>query len=231
MEYFAEIWTEFLEFLRTQPPAGIYFFLFLGAFLENVVPPIPGDTLIVFGAYLAGIGIIRAMPAYLSMFAGSALGCMLVYALAYLKGRELFMKWEPRIFTEDRMRRGEAWFDRYGPRVVIFNRFLPTVRAFIGVVAGLSRMHPVRMFAYVILATLLWNSLLVYFGLMVGENWGLVVDVLKAYNRVLIVLIVIAVAGYFLWWRKRKRPKAGEETESESASEPVDRQGESGGAR
>lgn len=229
LEYFAELWTEFLEFLRTQPPAGIYFFLFLGAFLENVVPPIPGDTLIVFGAYLAGIGIIRAMPVYLSMFAGSALGCMLVYLLAYLKGRELFMKWEPRIFTEDRMRRGEAWFDRYGPRVVIFNRFLPTVRVFIGVVAGLSRMHPVRMFAYVLLATLLWNSLLVYFGLMVGENWGLVVDVLKAYNRVLIALMVIAGAVIFLWRRKPKCAKVSGEAGLEEAPEPVDPQAQSGG--
>lgn len=229
MESFVELWEKFLAFLRIQPPAGIYFFLFLGAFMENLIPPIPGDTLIVFGAYLAGTGIIETMPAYVSMFAGSALGCMLVYVLAYLKGRELFTTWAPRTFTEDRMRRGRAWFNRYGPRVVIFNRFLPTVRIFVGVLAGLSRMHPFRVFVYVLLATFLWNSLLVYFGLMVGENWSLVVEVLRAYQRLLVVLMIIAGTAYFLWRRGRKRARRFEEAESEAVRGPVDRRTRSGG--
>ncbi len=205
MDTFGQLWEEFIIFLNAQPPGLIYFFLFLGAFMENVVPPIPGDTLIVFGAYLAGIGIIGVAPAYFSMWAGSALGCMLVYGVAYLKGRALFLKWESRIFSEANLQKAETWFSRYGDRIVIFNRFLPTVRAFVGVVAGLSRMHPLRMLAYVLLGTFLWNSLLVYFGLMVGENWRLVIDALRAYNRAILILMVVGGIGYWFWRRKRKK--------------------------
>ena len=220
MEYVGQLWEQFLVFLNAQPPGLIYFFLFLGAFLENVFPPIPGDTLIVFGACLAGMGVIHTVPVYFAMWAGSALGCLLIYSVAYLKGRELFLRLEPRIFSEANLDRAGRLFARYGDRLVVFNRFLPTVRAFVGVAAGLSRMHPFRMVCYVLLGTFLWNSLLVYFGLMVGENWQLVIDVLNAYNKIALVLLVAGGVGFWLWRRKKKR--AGDAV-PEEVSEPIDR--------
>jgi len=223
LDYLGQLWEQFLVFLNGQPQGRIYIFLFLGAFMENVVPPIPGDTLIVFGAYLSGIGIIRVVPAYLWMWAGSALGCMLVYGVAYLKGRELFLRWESRKFSDENLNRAERWFSRYGNHVVVFNRFLPTVRVFVGVVAGLSRMHPLRMLAYVLLGTFLWNSLLVYFGLMVGENWRLVVDVLRAYNRIILVLIVMGGIGFLLWRRKKKQERAQAAESQDEATDSGDK--------
>ena len=205
LAFLSRAWEQFLLILDDQPPELICFFLFLGAFLENLVPPIPGDTLIVFGAYLAGMGIVRLVPAYLAMWLGSTMGCMLVYGVAYWKGRAFFLGFNSRIFSEKNLDRVEAGFLRYGDRIVIFNRFLPTVRAFVGIVAGICRIHPVRMLVYVVLSTLLWNSLLVYFGLKVGENWWLVVDVLRAYNRMILVLMVAGGIGYWLWRRKKRR--------------------------
>lgn len=202
MEYLSEMGASFLAFLNDQPPAWIYVFLFLGAFLENVVPPIPGDTLIVFGAYLAGVGIIEVWPAYVVMWVGSAVGCLLVYGLAFWKGRIFFL----RFATEEHLFKAETWFRRYGDKIVIFNRFLPTVRAFVGIVAGISRMSPVRMTFYVVLGTFLWNSLLVYFGLMVGENWEVVIGVMKTYNRVVLTLMVIGGIVFWFWRRKKTAP-------------------------
>ena len=206
MEYLAEFWDNFLVYLNNQPPGWVYFFLFMGAFLENVLPPIPGDTLIVFGAYLAGIGVIQVWPAYISMYVGSAMGCLLVYGMAYVKGRDFFLRLERRFFDESKIEVAEIWFDKYGIRIVIFNRFLPTVRAFVGIVAGIIRMNPVRMTLYVAIGVFLWNSLLVYFGLMVGENWQLVVTVLRTYNQVVITLVLVVGGAYYGWkyWKRRK---------------------------
>ena len=204
MEYFTELWDSFLVYLNGQPPGWICFFLFLGAFLENFVPPIPGDTLIVFGAYLAGIGVIAVWPAYFAMWVGSAVGCLLVYGLAFVKGRSFFLGLNLKLLTEENLDSAENWFKRYGDKIVVLNRFLPTVRAFVGIVAGISGMHPLRMTVYVLLGTFLWNSLLVYFGLMVGENWQIVIDVMKAYNRVLVILMVVGGIGFWWWHRKKK---------------------------
>lgn len=204
MEYFTELWDSFLVYLNNQPPGWIYFFLCFGAFMENVFPPIPGDTLIVFGAYLAGIGVIGVWPAYFAMWVGSAVGCLLVYGVAFWKGRSFFLRLNLKFLNEENLDSAETWFTRYGDKIVVFNRFLPTVRAFVGIVAGISQMHPVRMTLYVLVGTFLWNSLLVYFGLMVGENWQLVIDVMKTYNRVLAVLMVAGGIGFW-WWRRKKK--------------------------
>ena len=221
LSWVSRAWEQLLLTLSHQPPELICFFLFLGAFLENLIPPIPGDTLIVFGAYLAGMGIVPLAPAYVVMWLGSTLGCLLVYAVAYWKGRAFFLGIRSRVFSEKNLNRVEAGFLRYGDRIVIFNRFLPTVRAFVGIVAGISRVHPVRMLIYVVLSTLLWNSLLVYFGLKVGENWGLVVDVMRAYNRVILVLMVAGGIGFWLWRRKKGRSASkdcGDQTPSDSGA-------------
>ncbi len=216
LSWVSRAWEQFLLILSDQPPELICFFLFLGAFLENLIPPIPGDTIIVFGAYLAGMGIVPLAPAYAVMWLGSTSGCLLVYAVAYWKGRAFFLGFRSRIFSEKNLDRVEAGFSRYGDRIVIFNRFLPTVRAFVGIVAGISRLHPLRMLVYVVLSTLIWNSLLVYFGLKVGENWGLVVDALRTYNRVILVLMAAGGIGFWLW-RRRKKGRGGSKDSGDSA--------------
>ena len=206
MEYFSQLWDSFLAYLNTQPPGWIYFFLFLGAFFENIVPPIPGDTLIVFGAYLAGIGVIAVWPAYAAMWVGSAAGCLLVYWIAYVKGRDFFLRLEARYFEASKIEVVETFFHKYGVRIVILNRFLPTVRAFVGIVAGIIQMNPLRMALYVAIGTTLWNSLLVYFGLMVGENWQLVITVVQTYNQVVIGMALVGAGGYYGWkfWKKKR---------------------------
>ena len=216
LSWVSRAWEQFLLILSDQPPELICFFLFLAAFLENLIPPIPGDTIIVFGAYLAGMGIVPLAPAYVVMWLGSTSGCLLVYAVAYWKGRAFFLGFRSRIFSEKNLDRVEAGFSRYGDRIVIFNRFLPTVRAFVGIVAGISRLHPLRMLVYVVLSTLIWNSLLVYFGLKVGENWGLVVDALRTYNRVILVLMAVGGIGFWLW-RRRKKGRGGSKDSGDSA--------------
>ena len=216
LSWVSRAWEQFLLILSNQPPELICFFLFLAAFLENLIPPIPGDTIIVFGAYLAGMGIVPLAPAYAVMWLGSTSGCLLVYAVAYWKGRAFFLGFRSRIFSEKNLDRVEAGFSRYGDRIVIFNRFLPTVRAFVGIVAGISRLHPLRMLVYVVLSTLIWNSLLVYFGLKVGENWGLVVDALRTYNRVILVLMAVGGIGFWLW-RRRKKGGGGSKDSGDSA--------------
>ena len=222
IELFSRAGEQFLHYLNTQPAWTIYMFLFIGALMENVVPPIPGDTLIVFGAYLAGVGIISTVPAFFAMWVGSALGCLLVYGLAYWKGRAFFLRMNSKFFSEQNLGVAEKWFSKYGDRIVIFNRFLPTVRAFVGIAAGMSRMNPIRMTLYVLIGTFLWNTLLVYFGLKVGENWRVVIDVLRTYNHVILGLMVAGILGYLIWrWRKRA---SGDEDESSDESERVDQQ-------
>lgn len=206
MENLSHQWDAFLAYLNTAPPGWIYFSLFFVAFLENVTPPIPGDTIIVFGAYLAGINVINIWSAYLWMWAGSAGGCLAVYAVAYWKGREYFLRLESRFFDESKLEVAEAFFQRHGMKIVVFNRFVPTFRSLVGLVAGISRLPPLQMTIYVLVSTFLWNSILVYFGLKVGENWQLVTTMLQVYNKA-VMSFVIGVVVLYTVWRIYRRSK------------------------
>ena len=197
MEYF----DRFVAFISAQPPLLIYLALFLGAFLENIVPPIPGDSIIVFGAYLAGRGVLNEAEVFGWMWVGSFSGCMLVYAVGYRRGRAFFVARSPRIFSEARFAQAERWFARYGGKLIVFNRFLPAVRCVIGISAGIGGVKPVRMALYVALGTLIWNGLLVYAGLLMGANWKLILRILRAYNRAMLVLLALA-AGVAIWYHR-----------------------------
>lgn len=211
---------QFVAFVSAYPPALIYLVLFLGAFFENLIPPIPGDSIIILGAYLAGRGVLNEAEAFTCMWLGSFSGCMLVYAVGYWKGRAFFVARSPRIFSPERFDRAERWFDRYGGKLIVFNRFLPGVRCVIGISAGIGGVKPVRMALYVALGTLVWNGILVYAGILVGSNWKLILQILKTYNRVMMVLLILtACLGAAFWHRHRRRHRKGAEVQREDGHE------------
>ena len=82
----------FLNLLSTHGPLIAYCLLFLSAFVENIFPPIPGDTVVLFGAYLVGRGELSFVPVFLTTVAGSFIGFMAIYYLGLKKGRDFFNK-------------------------------------------------------------------------------------------------------------------------------------------
>ena len=199
----------FFNFVSGQHPYLIYLALFFGAFLENLIPVIPGDSIIVFGAYMAGLGILGAGEAFVWIWLGSFSGCMLVYLIGYYKGRSFFVARSRRVFSDARFAQAERWFARYGGKLIVFSRFIPGVRAVIGISAGLSRVRPLRMGIYVALGTLIWNGILVYLGILLGTNWKLIIKILAAYNRAMILLLLVGACAAGAVWYRRTRLKLG----------------------
>ena len=72
-----------LHSLETANPLWAYFILFISAFIENIFPPIPGDTVTVFGAYLVGRGLLSFWGVWISTTLGSIAGFMAIFAIAY----------------------------------------------------------------------------------------------------------------------------------------------------
>lgn len=177
--------------------------LFASSFLENWIPVIPGDVMIVFGAYLAGGGAVYTPGLVSSVILGSFLGCATVYYLGRTKGRSLFSRRRLFILSERNVKRTERWIERYGDKVILINRFLPGVRFVIAPLAGMGGMAPRRFLTFAFLGILLWNGLLIAAGMIAGANWGYAIALLKGYNW--IALIGMVCAGVFLvcWIRGR----------------------------
>mgnify|MGYP001172159677 FL=1 len=108
-------------------------------------------------------------------------------------GRSLFSGRGGRIFTSEGLQRAEAWLARYGLWLVLANRFLTGVRSVVAISAGIGTMPTVRVLLAGALSMMIWNGLLLYVGLLLGQNWTEVSDLLKQYNRVLVGAFVLGI--------------------------------------
>ncbi len=199
-----------LEYLQSLPDSLIYVILAFSAFVENVFPPIPGDTITAFGAFLVGIKRLNFWGVYAATTVGSVLGFLFLFYLGAVMGRGFFLRKDYRFFSAGDIFKAEQWFERYGYYLVILNRFLPGIRSVIAVVAGISRLKPLRVGAFALISCLVWNALWVSGGYFLGANWSVMKErlsyVMVRYNTALLGLaIAVALALTLRWYLKRRR--------------------------
>ncbi|MBW1816420.1 MAG: DedA family protein [Deltaproteobacteria bacterium] len=200
----------FLTYIARLPDALIYIFLGLSAFVENVFPPIPGDTITAFGAFLVGTGRLSFTGVYVSTCLGSLMGFMLLFRVGGLLGRRFLVERDYRFFKAADIVRAELWFQKYGYYLILLNRFLPGVRSAVSIVGGISRLKPLKVGIFALISICVWNVLWIGLGYALGNNWETVkarmAGLLAGYN--LAVVMVFAVVILIFLIRKRlKRPK------------------------
>jgi membrane protein DedA with SNARE-associated domain len=191
----------FIQSLQSFDPALVCLALFAVAFLENIFPPSPSDMAIVFGGTLVGIGRIGFPEALLSATAGSTLGFVAMYAIGKWFGRNILEQRKIRFLPLDSVHKVESWFVKYGYWIIIANRFLAGTRAVVSFFAGMSGLKLPVTTLLCLLSALIWNSLLITGGYLLGNNWERIGFYISTYSQVvtgLVVLIVIIfVARYF----------------------------------
>lgn len=193
-----ELFGQLVGALEEMNPYWAYGLLFVCAFLENVVPPVPGDTVVVFSAYLVGRGIWDIAPVFATTVGGGVIGFMFMFFMGMRYGRSLFEARGGRVFTSQGLQRAESWLARYGFWLILVNRFMTGVRSVVAISAGLGKMSPVRVLFAGVLSMMVWNGLLLYVGLLLGQNWGEVSELLRQYNRVLLGAFVLGIGILFV---------------------------------
>lgn len=188
----------------------LYVFLFGSAVFENLFPPVPGDTITVFGAFLVGIGKLDFFMVYAVTTLGSSVGFILLFYLGAFLEMEFFLNTRFKVFSSQKILSAEKWFNKYGYFVVLLNRFLPGVRSVISIVAGISGLNGMKVFLLSMVSALAWNFLWIYTGYTLGNNWEAVhtkiAMIIKNYNMAAGILIIVAASGFFIFNRfKGKR--------------------------
>ena len=187
-------------------PLWGYLAVGVSAFLENVIPPVPGDTVVVFSAYLVGRGLLHWAPVYAATCVGGTAGFMLVYQIGRTGGRVLAGRSGSRLFGQEQLVRAEAWLERYGSWLILANRFLSGVRSVIALAAGLGNLSWSHVAVLGGISMILWNGALLYAGMLVGRNWESVIELLRQYNQVAVGIVIVVLLGLVLrGWRQRRR--------------------------
>jgi len=205
MEDFAN---RLIEYFGKAPDAALYLFLFASSVVENIFPPIPGDTITAFGAFLVGTGRLNYGLVFAVTTVGSVVGFMTLFALGRYLERHFFIERDYTYFSAKSIIAAEEWFRRRGNLVVLGNRFLPGVRSVISIVAGISMLNPLTVLLLSTVSAAVWNLIWIHAGYMLGDRWEIVREkvgvLMRSYNIVAAIVIVIAIIAVILYrWRKR----------------------------
>ena len=196
----------FLDLINALPDTLIYFCLFLSAFVENIFPPIPGDTITAFGAFLVGMGRLNFLGVYISTTIGSLLGFLALFRIGGYLGRSFFREKNFRFFKQEDMLRAEEWFWKYGYFLILLNRFLPGVRSVISLVGGMLRLKTSKVAILALISGAVWNLIWMLMGYALGNHWETVIarisEIMLKYN--IAVLIIFVLLALFLLIRKRR---------------------------
>ncbi len=194
-----------------------YLAVFLLSFVSTMGLPVGSEVSLIYGGVLAS-GQVPNEPHHLSLvvvilvgLAAETLGSVAGYAVGRYGGRPLVDHVGKYVLlTHKDLDRAEAWFARRGEPVVFFGRFVPLLRSFISLAAGLGEMAMAKFLVFTVIASGIWCTALVLLGDSLGSSYEHVLKAFSYAGYVAAVLFVIAVVVLFVHRIRVVRSERGE---------------------
>ncbi|MFV1883512.1 MAG: DedA family protein [Balneola sp.] len=196
-----------VDWISVVPPISVYLIFTVIAYLENVLPPVPGDVLLAFAGYLAAEGLLSLPLIWVLTVLASVVGFMNMYWIGYKLGGQIEDKKDDHIllrFINYRyFRKGKIWMYKYGQWVIFGNRFLAGTRSVISLTAGMSHLKISQTIINALISSALWNSILLFMGWFIRDNWQVIGGYLSTYGKVILVCIGVIVLARIMWSKKK----------------------------
>jgi membrane-associated protein len=178
---------------------------------------LPGDSLLFTAGILAGQGKLDIAMLVIGCFIAAFLGAEVGYEIGKRLGPRLFTREDSRLFKQEYVERTRHFFERHGPKTIVIARFVPVVRTFTPVMAGVGEMGRRTYTIYNLVGALIWAVGVTMLGYVLGDAIGEDVD---TYLLPLVaVIIFVSLLPAFLEWRKAKQHPARPATPDVAAAE------------
>lgn len=197
-------WAVSMMELLGSPGAGV------AVALENLFPPLPSEIILPLAGFTASRGTFSLVEVLVWTTLGSVIGALVLYGLGAWLGRDRLRRIVVRVpmMKVSDVDRAENWFDRHGAKAVFFGRMIPIFRSLISIPAGIERMPLLRFILLTMAGSLIWNSMFVFAGYFLGENWSAVEQYADTLQKLVIVAVAICVIGFIvLRVRQRRRER------------------------
>jgi len=182
---------KYLSAIIQQYGAWTYGILFAVIFIETglvVMPFLPGDSLLFAAGTFAALKALNIVWLIALLAAAAIIGDTVNYWVGHYLGPKVFYKEKSRIFKKEYLDRTHAFFERYGGKTIIIARFVPIVRSFAPLVAGIGRMSYGKFLAYNVVGGIGWVLLLTGAGYFFGN----IPVVRKNFSLVIMAIIIIS---------------------------------------
>lgn len=180
--------------------------------VESAAIPLPSELILPFAGWVVSRGLTEPLTgsawsywgAVVAGVVGNTLGSLVAYYVGMYGGRPLLERYGKYVLISHHdLDVADRWFSRWGEATVFFSRMLPIIRTFISVPAGIARMPVWRFTLFSILGALPWVMLLVWGGVVLGDNWLQVKSALRGLDY-LVAAALVAAVGLFIWRHVRK---------------------------
>lgn len=187
----------FFQTIATNDILLVYSILFVLIFLENTLPIVPGDGVLILSAYLSGRGILTPLLTLSITILGGAAGFLSAFALSRGWGRDYFERKNYRFIPIDRITKIDRFFQRFGVWSLAICRFIPGSRLLMALTAGFSNISYPKAIIATTCGILMWNGAFFILGNILGEHWTTIKLYLTSYNK-LVTIIIVALAGIII---------------------------------
>lgn len=206
----APMTAEILAWLETHEGPWAYAVLALACLVEYVFPPFPGDTIALFGVFLA----VRAGYSKWAVFAALNVGAMVGGLVAYGFGCALLRTGRrPRFLrtvrAEEAIATLETHYRARGGVYLAVNRFVPALRAFFFVAAGIARVPVWQVIVFGGASAMAWNAVLFVLGWSIGASFETLATWVERYAVVVVLLLATLVIVFVLRRNRARRNETG----------------------
>lgn len=171
-----------------------YFILFGIVFAESGLLIgffLPGDSLLFTAGFLASQGLFNIWVLVVGFFIAAVTGDSVGYWFGHKVGRRLFTKEDSLLFHKDNLMKAEKFYEKHGKKTIILARFLPVVRTFAPIVAGVGNMHYPTFFVYNVIGGILWAIGITLLGYFLG---GFIPGIDKYLIPIILLIVFLSVA-------------------------------------
>jgi membrane protein DedA with SNARE-associated domain len=176
--------------------------------LESMIAPVPSEAVMPFVGFQVADGRWNLWVAILATSLGSIIGSLLSYTMGYYGGKPLVLKVGKYLLLNQRdLEWTERFFQRrQGVWIVFLGRFVPVVRHFISIPAGIGKMSLLPFIAVTLIGATAWNTFLLFCGWKLRDNW----TVVQKYSHQADIVIVVGLVVFAVWFWKKRRHRAGQ---------------------
>ena len=188
-------------------PVWVYLIILVACFIENIVPPFPGDTFIAIAGALVAAGRLDFTISLTVVCIGGMASVMVLHHLGHKYGRDYFIEKDYRFFSRSDIGRIERLLGRYGFWILIVSRFIVGVRSGFAVAAGIAGYPVRRMLFYSLISYVLFSSLVMVLGYVFVENLDKIRNLFQTYNIIIWPIVLIGLILYIVIKLRRRRSK------------------------
>ena len=151
---------------------------------------LPGDSLLVTAGLFAARGDIAVLPLIAALSIAAVLGDTVGYNIGKRSGPRLFTRADSLFFNKKHLVTTKEFYDRHGPFTIVIARFVPIVRTFAPVVAGIGAMEYKRFISYNVVGGVGWVLSMVLGGYFLGQ---VIPNIHKNIDKVIVVVIFLSL--------------------------------------